>query len=242
MPYMEDCLDWPLSRVLPLLQHRIMEGSSYHGIPTMKIPLDFWIYQEILWETRPAFIIELGNLHGGSTLALAHACDALGKGKIIGIDAYHAHVYPAVRAHRRITLLTGDACGMYPTVASIVDGSDEVMVIEDSSHEYQNTLDVLRTYSPLIGSNQYFIVEDSNCRHGLDVGPKPGPYEAIETFVGMNPEFVVDRTREAYCITWNPKGYLKRVDAEKPLKNRWPSVWRSALRRFLARRPRNSKP
>ena len=26
MPYMEDCLDWPLSRVLPLLQQRIMEG------------------------------------------------------------------------------------------------------------------------------------------------------------------------------------------------------------------------
>ena len=47
MPYMEDCLDWPLSRVLPLLQQRIMEGSSYHGIPTMKSPLDFWIYQEI---------------------------------------------------------------------------------------------------------------------------------------------------------------------------------------------------
>ena len=86
MPYMEDCLDWPLSRVLPLLQHRIMEGSSYHGIPTMKSPLDFWIYQEILWETRPAFIIELGNLYGGSALALAHACDTLGKGKIIGVD------------------------------------------------------------------------------------------------------------------------------------------------------------
>jgi len=84
MPYMEDCLDWPLSTVLPLLQQRIMEGSSYHGIPTMKSPLDFWIYQEILWETRPAFIIEIGNLYGGSTLALAHACDALGKGKIIG--------------------------------------------------------------------------------------------------------------------------------------------------------------
>ena len=85
MPYMEDCLDWPLSTVLPLLQQRIMEGSSYHGIPTMKSPLDFWIYQEILWETRPAFIIEIGNLYGGSTLALAHACDALGKGKIIGM-------------------------------------------------------------------------------------------------------------------------------------------------------------
>ena len=238
MPYMEDCLDWPLSRVLPLLQQRIMEGSSYHGIPTMKSPLDFWIYQEILWETRPAFIIELGNLCGGSTLALAHACDALGKGKIIGIHTTHADVYPGVRAHPRITLLTGNACEMYPTVARIVDGNDEVMVIEDNSHEYQDTLDVLRTYSPLIGIGKYFIVGDSICHHGVDVGPKPGPYEAIETFVRMNPKFVVDRTRESYCITWNPKGYLKRAAADKLLKNRWPLVWRSAFRRFLPRSPR----
>lgn len=233
---MEDCLDWPLSRVLPLLQQRIMEGSSYHGIPTMKSPLDFWIYQEILWETRPAFIIEIGNLYGGSALALAHACDALGKGKIIGIDFTHADVYPAVRAHPRITLLTGYAREMYPTVARIVDGNDEVMVIEDSLHEYQNTLDVLQTYSPLVGIGKYFIVEDSNCHHGLDVGPKPGPYEAIETFVGMNPKFVVDRAREAYCITWNPKGYLKRAADDKPLKNRWPLG--SALRRLLPWGPR----
>lgn len=28
--------------------------ACYHGIQTMKSPLDFWIYQEILWETRPA--------------------------------------------------------------------------------------------------------------------------------------------------------------------------------------------
>ena len=127
---------------------------------------------------------------------------------------------------------------MYPTVARIVDGNDEVMVIEDNSHEYQDTLDVLRTYSPLIGIGKYFIVGDSICHHGVDVGPKPGPYEAIETFVRMNPKFVVDRTRESYCITWNPKGYLKRAAADKLLKNRWPLVWRSAFRRFLPRSPR----
>ena len=127
---------------------------------------------------------------------------------------------------------------MYPTVARIVDGNDEVMVIEDSSHEYQDTLDVLRTYSPLIGIGKYFIVEDSICHHGVDVGPTLGPYEAIEMFVTMNPKFVVDRTREAYCITWNPKGYLKRAAVDKLLKNRWPLVWRSAFRRFLPWGPR----
>jgi cephalosporin hydroxylase len=92
----------------------------------------------------------------------------------------------------------------------MVDGNDEVMVIEDRSHEYQDTLDVLQTYSPLIGIGKYFIVEDSICHHGVDVGPKPGPYEAIETFVRMNPKFVVDRIREAIVLRGIRKDIWKR--------------------------------
>src|SRR4026209_2027599 len=57
MPYMEESLQWPLSRVLSIMQERIMDGSKYHGIPTLKSPLDFWIYQEILWDTKPEVVI-----------------------------------------------------------------------------------------------------------------------------------------------------------------------------------------
>jgi cephalosporin hydroxylase len=211
MPFMEDCLDWPLVNVLPLVQRRIMEGSTYHGIPTLKNPSDFWIYQEILWDTQPEVIIEIGNFFGGSALALAHACDALGKGRIIGVDTTHENVHPRVKAHPRITFITGDACNMYPAVVQMLQGAKEVMVIEDSAHTYENTLNVLETYSQLISTGKYFIVEDGICHHGLDIGPQPGPYEAAEAFVARNKSFAVDRTREGYCITWNPKGYLKKV-------------------------------
>jgi hypothetical protein len=46
MPYMEDCPDSPLSRVVPLLRQRIMERPSYHGMPNVKSPLDFWIIRK----------------------------------------------------------------------------------------------------------------------------------------------------------------------------------------------------
>src|SRR5262249_54612275 len=147
MPFMEECLDWPLSRVLPVLQQRIVQGSTYHGIPTLKSPLDFWIYQEILWETRPDFIVEIGNFHGGSALALAHTCDALGKGNVIGVDTIHENIHPRVKEHPRITLLTGDAGEMYPAVERMLNGSTDVVVIEDSAHTYDNTLKVLESYS-----------------------------------------------------------------------------------------------
>lgn len=213
MPFMEESLQWPLSRVLPIMQERIMDGSKYHGIPTLKNPLDFWIYQEILWDTKPEVVIEIGNYCGGSILALAHLCDALGTGRIIGVDSTHERIDPRVRAHPRITLVTGEACENLPAVERALAGASDVMVIEDSLHTYENTLNVLERYSPLVGIGKYFIVEDGICHHGLDVGPQPGPYEAVETFLGQNPNFVIDRTREAYGVTWNPKGYLKRVGA-----------------------------
>jgi cephalosporin hydroxylase len=46
--------------------------------------------------------------------------------------------------------------------------------------------------------------------HGLPVGPNPGPYEAVETFLRENNQFEADRGKESFVITWNPKGYLRR--------------------------------
>jgi hypothetical protein len=39
----------------------------------------------------------------------------------------------------------------------------------------------------------YFIVEDTICHHGLDVGPKPGPYEAVDAFLAERAQFERDR-------------------------------------------------
>ena len=75
--YMEDHLDLTLREVLDRMQKRIMTESTYFGIQTLKSPIDFWVYQEIICATNPNIIIEIGNFHGGSTLALAHLCDAL---------------------------------------------------------------------------------------------------------------------------------------------------------------------
>lgn len=211
MRNMEDHLDLPLRRVLAIMQDRIRMQSSYFGIRTLKSPLDFWVYQEIIFETKPDSIIEIGNLCGGSTLALAHICDCLGKGKVIGLDATHSNVPDLVRKHPRITLIEGDACGSFASVKNLIGESDNVLVIEDSSHTFENTLNVLETYSPLVKPNGYFIVEDSICHHGLDVGPNPGPYEAINAFVEKHSQFEIDRSRESFLITWNPQGYLRRV-------------------------------
>ena len=84
-----------------------------------------------------------------------------------------------------------------------------MLIIEDSSHTYEHTLQVLNIYAPLVKPGGYFIVEDGICHHGLDGGPFPGRFEAVEVFASQHAEFVIDRGREAFLLTWNPKGYLQ---------------------------------
>lgn len=213
---MEDSLDASLRDVLPVMQHSIMSGTTYFGIPTLKSPIDAWIYQEILCETRPDVIVEIGNFHGGSLLALAHLCDAIGHGRVIGVDLSHQLVPPLVRGHPRIRLIEGDACESFGDVQQLIDAGERVLVIEDSAHTFDHTLAVLRRYALLIPPGGYFIVEDGICHHGLDVGPNPGPYEAIDAFLQESADFESDRSRERFLITWNPRGYLRRRMPQVP--------------------------
>jgi len=207
---MEDNLLMPLNLVISEIQKRILKQSTYAGINCRKSPLDFWVYQEIIFDIKPDIIIEIGSYEGGSALAFAHLCDAIGKGMIISMDINN-YIHPLAKKHPRIKFLIGDACELYPQVFNLCKDAKTILINEDSAHTYSNTLNILNKYSFLVTLGSYFIVEDSNCHHGLNVGPNPGPYEAILEFLNKNKKFISDREKESFLITWNPRGYLKRV-------------------------------
>jgi cephalosporin hydroxylase len=184
--------------------------STYFGVQAVKNPGDAWIYQEIVTDMQPDVIIEVGVKHGCGALMMAHLCDLMGKGRVIGVDITLSLVHQTVIDHPRITLLEGDACAMFNIIKSMIDPTDRVLIIEDSAHSYQNTINVLNTYSPLIGVGDYFIVEDSINYEGVFPNQDFGVANAITDFVNQG-NFVSDRTREPYVITWNPCGFLKRI-------------------------------
>ncbi len=211
VPPMEFNLTLPAKAIIRLIQNRVADHTTYFGVQTLKNPLDFWVYQELLWKVKPDIVVEIGNAFGGSALALAHLLDHLGKERLIAVDIQHDTFNAAVRTHPRIECITADACDAIDAVRARIRPEDTVLVIEDSLHTYDNTLNVLRTYAPLVTPGSYLIVEDSHCRHGLDYGPDPGPYEAIADFLAENTGFVTERECESFFITFNPTGYLKRM-------------------------------
>lgn len=185
-------------------------ASTYFGVPAVKNPGDAWVYQEIITEMQPDVIIEVGVKHGGGSLMLAHLCDLLGKGRVIGIDITMRLVHEKVKKHPRITLIEGNAPDQFELVRSLINPTDRVLIIEDSAHTYQNTLDVLNVYSPLIRIGDYFIVEDSINYDGVFPNQDFAVARAIDTFLHQG-NFIIDRSKEHYVITWNPRGFLKRI-------------------------------
>ncbi len=120
--------------------------------------------------------------------------------------------------HPRITYLAGRSStdpGRRRGGASARADGKPVLVILDSDHSQGHVEAELEAYAPLVPVGCYLIVEDSNIgRIRKDL--MPGPLEAIETFLARTDEFVIDRDREKFLITFNPSGYLRRVKAPPP--------------------------
>ena len=87
------------------------KNTTFLGVTTWKVPLDLWVYQELLAELRPGLIIETGTAHGGSGLYLASLCETIGGGEVVSVDIGH---WPGRPAHPRLTYLTAHSGDQAP--------------------------------------------------------------------------------------------------------------------------------
>ncbi len=206
-----------IARFHTLYYWRSSQGGTWRdthwlGTPTLKCPMDMWAYQEILWNMRPDLIIETGTFRGGSALFLATICDLTNSGHIVSIDIEERDGLPK---HDRITYLTGSSISseIVSEVTQMAEGMETVMVILDSAHEKDHVLNEISAYSPLVTLGSLLVVEDTHLNgHPIRSGFGPGPMEAVEDFMVGNSSFEVDPIGSKFLMTFNPGGYLRRVN------------------------------
>ena len=197
----------------------VAEKLKWRGIPLIKCPCDLWIMIELLFTLKPSLIVETGTHYGGSALLWADMMAIFGQPcTVITVD-----VNPKIgfnTTEKGIVSLVG-----YSTEPRIIEKikktarekasktSRPVMVFLDSDHSEKNVLEELRLYSPFVTLGSYLIVEDTNINgHPSASGFGSGPWEAVEKFLQENSNFIIDHDCQRFLLTFNPNGYLRRIN------------------------------
>jgi cephalosporin hydroxylase len=189
----------------------VFEGHhkiTYRGVKAIKCPFDYVIYQMILFDIMPDLVIEIGSNKGGGALYIADILNILGKGEVHAIDIAD-NFDEIVKKHPRIkTFLTG-----YQNYdLNEAKLFKKIIVIEDASHLYEDSIKCLNKFSPIVSSGSYYIVEDGIIDElGMRKTYNGGPKKAIKEFINENQNFRIDYK---WCnmfgknATFNINGYL----------------------------------
>jgi cephalosporin hydroxylase len=203
------CLEMTLREWTERYQQEIATRQvRYRGVLAWKNVLDLWIVQEIIHESQPEVVIEIGCKFGGTTLWLSDTMKTVAQGKVISVDLKA----PSILLPENVHFVEGNSIGKQTvaTISAMTKGKRS-MVIADGNHAADHVLEELRLYGPLVAVGCYFIAEDGI----VDVMEwekfTPGPLRAVQRFLQESTDFEIDRSREKFLLTYAPSGFLKCV-------------------------------
>lgn len=195
----------------------VWKRLSYRGVRTLKLPLDMWNYQEIIFEHDLHWVLETGTRHGGSALFFADLLRAGDReGCVVSVDVTHEALHPLAAAHPKIRLVLADSTAPETIVALRrlipADRARAMLLILDSDHVAPHVLRELDLLVPLLRHGDYLVVEDTIV-NGHPVRPEfgPGPLEAVEAYLRQNPgRLTPDSAREVkFGCTFAYRGYYR---------------------------------
>lgn len=207
-------------------KYQWIHQTNWFGEPILNLPQDMFALQDIIFKTRPKFIIELGVAWGGSMLFHSTLLTVLGGEKVIGVDVYIPDDLKArLNSHgtlsKKIQLITGSSIepDTFAHVSSIIKDCRDVLVVLDSYHSHAHVLAELRLYSSFLGKGHYLVCGDTIIEYmppheqrPRPWGPGNSPKSALNVFLKETDRFIVDDAVDGRLLfTCNPGGYLRCI-------------------------------
>ena len=204
-------------------KNKMSYETEWFGVPIIQTPEDIVLMQELIFKVKPDFVIETGIAHGGSLMLYASLLEVLGKGKVIGIDIdIRKHNRDAIESHplfRRIDLIEGSSISedVVKKIQDLVPHKSSVVVCLDSNHYRRHVLNELKLYRQLVNPGSYIVVFDTISSALADSGIADasfrdnGPMEAINDFLKIDDNFVIDEEFNKLYLSMSHNGYLKRL-------------------------------
>jgi cephalosporin hydroxylase len=205
--------------------HKYSYQFNWLGIPIIQLPGDLVMFQEIVFNTRPDLVIEIGVARGGSLVFWASMQQLCGikEGKVLGVDIdIRNHTKQAITSSimkDRIHLIEGSSIdqGISSRVAEYASQYSKIMVVLDSNHTHDHVFRELELYANLVTPNCFLLVLDTVIDEldkdpSREWGPEANPKTATIEFMSKNKdEFIPQIKYEAKAgLTVAPQGYWIR--------------------------------
>ena len=196
----------------------VWQNVWFQDVRILKNPLDLWMVQQIIWETRPDFIIETGTWKGAAALYYAYTLRGaeLWGSRVLTVDIQNsvdtAAKHDLWKEYVRFFLGSSTDPKIFAQIEKLVKGK-KVLVTLDSDHSTPHVLKEMKMYGELVSPGSYLIVEDTHLDGAETLGlSNPGPMAAVQEFLqqGGSQRFERDYAREAFVITYQPGGWLRR--------------------------------
>lgn len=203
---------------------------TWMGRPIIQLPEDMVRLQEVIWTLKPDVVVETGVAHGGSLIFYASLLEAMGKGRVIGIDIeIRPHNRAAIEAHPmfgRIDLVEGSSIApeIVAQVKTMVRSGERVLVILDSNHSHDHVLGELRAYADIVPVGSYIVSTDGIMQQVVGAPRSQAdwatnnPQEAARNFVAEDTRFVIEEPEWLFNespiterVTYWPSCFVKRV-------------------------------
>lgn len=199
-------------------RHKYTYQHEWCGVPIIRLPDDIIIFQEIVWTSKPSFIIETGIARGGSlilsaSLMLMSQCVP----KVFGIDI-------KILEHTKNSILSSpfseyietmesdstskDARESTANFISTCNNSKPGILVLDSNHTHNHVLSELNNLAPLLPAESLILVADTLIAEMPDDfysnrpwGHGNNPLTAIDEFLSANSNYIRD-------ARWGQRGLL----------------------------------
>ena len=199
--------------------------TSWLDEPALQLPQDLFAFQEIIYNSKPKYIIEIGVAWGGTLLFNSTILNIIGGKGIIGVDIFipsslKKRIKNKINKNIDLHLINGSSVDpkIINKIKNIIKNYP-TMVILDSYHTHEHVLKELQIYSKIVSKNCYIICCDTIIELQPPVSKRPRPWKkgnnpmtALKMFLKNNKKFIIDKSIENKLLLSNmPKGYLKRI-------------------------------